>query len=348
MAIDDECVLVDPFEVDIRPINKLLLNSNVVKVFHSPRQDLEIIFHQIGQLPNPVFDTQIAAGFLGHNVQIGYGNLVASELGTKLKKSATYTDWSLRPLSDIQLSYASDDVTYLLQLYYTMHEKLKELNRIKWVDEDIKEKYLDVEIYKINPEDRFWHLKRVSSLKKYQLACAKELALWRENIAIKRDKPRRWIISDEQIIEICKQQPKKIEDLFIMRGAKASLAIQDARSILDCLKKGNSYKEKDLPTLKDKNKYCSNNNMCCCNYDIEADADLMCAIVRKKAHEYNMAPQTLTSNADLAKIANGVRSGISTLSGWRKKIVGNDLLDLMDGKITLKINDGVVEVERKD
>lgn len=100
-----------------------------------------------------------------------------------------------------------------------------------------------------------------------------------------------------------------------MRGAKASLAIQDARSILECLKKGNAYKEKDIPNIKDKNKYCNSNSLCCCTFDIEADADLMCAIVRKKALEYNMAPQTLTSNADLAKIANGARSGIPTLSG---------------------------------
>lgn len=155
MAIDGECVLVDPFEVDLNATKRLFTNKNVVKVFHSPRQDIEIIFNLIGVLPNPIFDTQIAAGFLGHNVQIGYGKLVSAELGIKLKKSATYTDWCLRPLSEVQLTYASDDVTYLLKLYYQMYDKLKNLDRLKWVNEDAKEKYLDEEIYKVKAEDRF-------------------------------------------------------------------------------------------------------------------------------------------------------------------------------------------------
>lgn len=129
MALDNSYVLVDPFSVKMSSLKKLLENKNVVKLFHSPRQDIEILLNEVGVIPNPIFDTQIAAGFLGHSSQIGYGNLVSAELGTKLKKGDTYTDWSLRPLSKSQLDYAKDDVVYLIELYHKMVKELKSLNR---------------------------------------------------------------------------------------------------------------------------------------------------------------------------------------------------------------------------
>lgn len=191
MATDDKFVLVDPFKVDIKSLKKLFQNNNVVKLFHSPRQDIEILLNEVGVMPDPIFDTQIAAGFLGHSSQIGYGNLVSAVLGTKLKKGDTYTDWSLRPLSNSQLDYAKDDVVYLIELYHKMLKELKELNRLDWVLEDINEKYSDKKVYEVLPEERYLHLKRASTLTGRQLACARELASWREKIAIKRNIPRK-------------------------------------------------------------------------------------------------------------------------------------------------------------
>lgn len=129
MATKDTHVLIDPFKLDIKPLKKLLQNKEVVKLFHSPRQDIEILINEAGVIPEPIFDTQIAAGFLGHSSQIGYGNLVSAELGIKLKKGDTYTDWSLRPLSKSQLDYAKDDVVYLVELYFKMIKELKKLGR---------------------------------------------------------------------------------------------------------------------------------------------------------------------------------------------------------------------------
>lgn len=345
MAVDDSYVLVDPFEVDIKSIQKLLENKDVIKLFHSPRQDIEVLLHEAKVMPDPIFDTQIAASFLGHNVQIGYGNLVQSELGVKLKKGDTYTDWSLRPLRESQLSYAKDDVVYLIQLYRKMVKELKKINRLDWVYEDINVKYSDRKFYEVNFEDRFWHLKRVSTLNKFQLAIAKELASWREKAAVKRNVPRRWVISDEQLIEICKQQPKKVDDLLSMRGAKGNLSTEDARSILRAVKKGLNVKEEDLETLKINQKNRCHIN-CCSDIEIDSEIDMMCAIIRHRAKEHNIAPQALSSNSDLGKIARGVRSGIATLSGWRKKIIGDELIDLMDGKIQLSIIDGKINIER--
>lgn len=130
MAIDDEFVLVDPFTVNIKSLDKIMSNNKIVKLFHSPRQDVEILLHKTGVLPEPIFDTQIAASFLGYGAQVGYANLVMQELGVKLDKGETYTDWSNRPLSGTQLKYAENDVTYLLQLYRHIVKKLKKNNRI--------------------------------------------------------------------------------------------------------------------------------------------------------------------------------------------------------------------------
>lgn len=155
LANDDEFALVDPFSVDIKPLTKILENQKIVKVFHSPRQDIEILFNITNIIPETIFDTQVAAAFLGYNIQIGYANLVLAELGVKLNKNDTFTDWSLRPLSDSQLEYAKNDVTYLVKLYRQIVKKLEQQNRLQWVKEDIKTKYCDRKIYEIDPRQRF-------------------------------------------------------------------------------------------------------------------------------------------------------------------------------------------------
>lgn len=154
------------------------------------------------------------------------------------------------------------------------------------------------------------------------------------------------MISDEQIIQICKQQPKKVDDLFAMRGAKGSLNIESARGIIEAVKRGNAYSEDELPSLRDKHKYSYKSDEFDKN-EIEAEIDLMSALVRHRAKEKNIAPQTLTSNSDLTKIAYGVKSGIPTLSGWRKKFIGDELIDLVSGKISLRLDNGNIVLEKK-
>lgn len=129
MCCGDKYAIIDPFEVDILSIKPILENKDIVKVFHAPRQDIEILHHKTKIIPEPIFDTQTAASFLGHTIQIGYGNLVHSELGVRLNKSDSYTDWSVRPLSKSQIKYAKEDVTYLIKLYYKMRRKLKSQHR---------------------------------------------------------------------------------------------------------------------------------------------------------------------------------------------------------------------------
>lgn len=340
MAIKDEFVLVDPFSVDITSIRELLSNDTIMKVFHSPRQDIEILRHKTGVLPKPLFDTQVAAAFVGYTIQVGYGHLVHKELGVKLKKGDSFSDWSMRPLSKSQLRYAADDVTYLLDLYYKMSNELKDNDRLKWVFEDIDEKFLQVNIYDILPEERYKKLRRLNSLKPKQLSIALEVTAWREREAMKINTPRKWVLKDDEIIEICKKPADTINKLFSLRGLKQKLSMDQAREITEAVKKGLAKKE--YPQINDTQE-CPYKVRDLTNSKIDSEVDLMCALIRLRAKQYKIAPQILSTNSDLNKIAHGCREGIDTLSGWRKNIVGNELIDLMEGKKALAIKDGKVE-----
>lgn len=180
LATDDEVAIIDPFAVnDLHVLVPLLADRDIVKLFHAGGQDLEILYREVGMLPEPIFDTQVAAALLGHTQQIGYGALVHSVCGVNLKKVDSYTDWSRRPLSDSQLEYAADDVVYLPGIYREMCAMLDARGRREWLAPDFAE-LSDPARYEADPRQRFRRLKRVSSLSRRQLSAAREVAAWRE------------------------------------------------------------------------------------------------------------------------------------------------------------------------
>ena len=182
-------------------------------------------------LPHPLFDTQVAAALLGHTQQIGYAALVHAECGVTLKKIDSFTDWSRRPLSDSQLEYAADDVVYLPRMYERMRAQLVELGRLSWLDRDFED-LADPARYAANERERYKRLKRVSQLSRRQLSAAREVAAWRELEAQRRDVPRKWVVTDEQIVEACKREPRSIDDLFMVRGLSDRLSTKDARTVV--------------------------------------------------------------------------------------------------------------------
>ena len=160
LATDDETAIVDPFAVDdLKVLAPVLRNENVMKLFHAGNQDLEILLREVGVLPHPLFDTQVAAALLGHTQQIGYAALVHAECGVTLKKIDSFTDWSRRPLSDSQLEYAADDVVYLPRMYERMRAQLVELGRLSWLDRDFED-LADPARYAANERERYKRLKR--------------------------------------------------------------------------------------------------------------------------------------------------------------------------------------------
>ncbi|MBR5260174.1 MAG: ribonuclease D [Eggerthellaceae bacterium] len=339
MATDDEVVIVDPFEVDdLSVLATLLEDEGIVKLFHAGSQDLEILYREIGVLPSPVFDTQIAATLLGHVQQIGYGALVNSVCGVALKKSDSFTDWSLRPLQDSQLDYAADDVVYLPRIYRAMVKRLEEKGRLTWLKNDFEE-LSNPGRYEEDPRTRYRRLKRVNQLSRRQMSAAREVAAWREMEAQKRDVPRKWILTDEQIVEACRREPRSIDDLFMVRGLRERVTTRDARTIVGLMAKGMSLPESELPEIDRAAKNEPN---------VDAEIDLMNALVRLRAHENDIATQTLASHSDLAMVARGYTEGIDVLKGWRRALVGEELLDLIAGRIALSLGSSGLVVERRD
>lgn len=334
MATPDESVVVDPFAVDIKALIPLMENPKITKLFHAASQDLEIIYRELGVLPKPIFDTQIAAALLGHTQQIGYAALVHSECDVQLKKIESYTDWSRRPLSDSQIRYAADDVIYLPTLYENMKKELERKNRLHWLDDDFS-LLSDPKKYEVDIYDRFRRLKRVSQLSRRQLAAAREVAAWRESEAQRRDIPRKWVVTDEQIVEVCKREAKTVDDLFMVRGLKEKIGTQEARTVVELIRKGIGSPKESWPDL-DRGKRNEPN--------VEVEIDLMNALVRVRSKQYGVAVQTLAPHDDLARLARGYKKDVSLLSGWRKTLVGDELKRLLDGEICLCFEKGELKV----
>ena len=339
LATDDEVAIVDPFKIDdLSAMAAVLEDENVMKVFHAAGQDLEIIWHEVGCMPKPLFDTQVAAALLGHTQQIGYGALVHAVCGVQLKKIDSFTDWSRRPLSDSQLDYAADDVVYLPRMYNRMRSELERLGRLHWLDPEFEE-MSSSERFESDDRQRYKRLKRVGQLSRRQLACAREVAAWRELTAQKRDVPRKWVITDEQIVEACKREARTIDELFMVRGMREKLGTRDARTVAALMKSAldappSTWPEPDRSGKNEPN--------------VDAPLDLMSALVRLRAKENGVAFPTLASHDDLLRVARGYREGIDLLRGWRRALVGEELLELLDGKLFLSVSGFDLEVRRAD
>lgn len=335
LATDDEVAIVDPFAVkNLKPLSTLLEDQSIMKLFHAGGQDLEILYREIGVLPKPVFDTQIAAALLGHTLQVGYGVLVHSLCGVSLKKTDSFTDWSRRPLSGSQIEYAADDVIYLREMYWLMKAKLEEKGRLSWLENDFAE-LSDPARYREDPRTRYRRLKRVSCLSRCQLSAAREVAAWREAEARKRDVPRKWVITDEQIVEACKREARTIDELFMVRGVREKVATREARTLVSLICKGLDLPSDEWPELDKGSKNEPN---------VDAQLDLMVALVRLRAKENDIALQALASHGDLSLVARGYTEGVDVLRGWRRAIVGEELLDLISGKIALSLSEGGIKV----
>lgn len=337
LATDDEAVIVDPFSVgDLGALKPVLENESVVKLFHAGSQDLEILLREVGVLPRPIFDTQVAAALLGHTQQIGYAALVGTECGVTLKKIDSFTDWSRRPLSESQLEYAADDVLYLPRMYARMRAQLERKGRLSWLDRDFKE-MSDPAKYATDERGRYRRLKRVSQLSRRQLSAAREVAAWRELEAQRRDVPRKWVITDEQIVEACKREARSIDELFMVRGMSDKLSTREARAVVSLMGSALDAPPDSWPDVD----RCSKNEP-----NVDAQVDMMTAVVRLRAKESGVAFPTLASHDDLARVARGYRDNIDLLRGWRRSLVGEELLELLEGKLSLRLDGGDLKVDR--
>lgn len=332
IATDDIIACVDPIALpELAPLMNIINDENKLKILHSARQDYEIFFDINNQLPTPLFDSQIAASLLGYGEQIGYGSLVEKLLGVQLDKAHTRTDWSKRPLSQAQIRYASDDVYYLKKIYPILQQQLKDKNRETWLEQEFAS-LCEPTLYVTQPEEAWTKVKGVNRLRPRQLAAVKNIAQWREEMAIKKDRPRRWILADDIVITAAQLMPKNISQLKTIANIKPAVIENSGEIILDCVQKALSLADAELPSIKKANRITA---------DQEVIAELLMTQLKLIANEHNISVSNIANKKTIEKLILGEKN-IPLLSGWRHQLAGRELQNLLSGELSLKIENNMV------
>jgi ribonuclease D len=324
VSLPDSALLVDPLALpELGPLWDLVADDSVE----------EIVFARSGLLPRNVFDTQVAAALLGMGDQIGYANLISRVLGKRVKKGETITDWSIRPLSKAQVEYALDDVRYLHDLRARLWDRLAERGREGWLREEV-EHYESRDTYERDPLTLWSRISRMRSLDRRGLAVLRELAIWREEEAQRRDEPRGRIVADETLVEIARRAPKRPDDMKPLRTLHPRELARSGPGIVEAVKKGLSCPDDQCPRLEPVRAE---------DDRFSITVDLLEVVLRARALENEIAPSYLGTRADLAALIDGVRgqgreSTPLLLAGWRRELVGDELVAFLEGRATLRID----------
>jgi ribonuclease D len=332
--------VVDPLAdgLDLEPFYGLMADERVTKVFHAARQDIEIVYTEAGLIPKPVFDTQVAAMVCGFGESVSYVNLVKKITDHDLDKSSRFTDWSRRPLTDRQLTYALGDVTHLRDIYRHLKAELEATNRASWLDEEMAE-LTNPATYETHPEEAWQRLKlRVKNRR--SLAVLIELAAWRERLAQAQDVPRGRILRDEALYDIANQAPTSPEQLSTLRTLSDGFArSQRAREIVEAVKRGLERDVKSLPQL---------NHSQPLSAQATAIVELLKVLLKAAAARNRVAPRLIADATDLERIAAETEPDVPALKGWRRQLFGEDALKLKRGELALTLVKGeVVAIDAK-
>ena len=331
--------IIDPLSnnINLEPLWEILNKDQIIKVMHSGRQDMEIFYNATGRLPSPVYDTQVAAMVCGFGDQVSYENLVNNLLDIKIDKSSRVSDWSYRPLSNKQISYALADVTYLIKIYEILKKQISKNKRNTWIKEEMYN-FTNINNYQIKPEEA-WRKIKLKSTKKDFLNRVKFIAEWRELYSIKKNVPKNRTLRDDTLLDIASNNPKNIQDFKRVRGLKINSKKEILIDLLEVLKTANKVPEKFWPeqTVFSKNKSSS-----------PATLELLKVILKHVAEEQKVAPKLLASQKDLELISDGAVDNLLTFEGWRHEIFGKLALDLSAGKIAIKVNNKKIQLIKVD
>lgn len=331
----NDAVLVDPLAdgLSLDPLYELFRNQAVVKVFHAARQDLEIFYVDKGFVPTPLFDTQVAAMVCGFGEQVGYETLVRKIAKQSLDKSSRFTDWSRRPLTEAQSTYALADVTHLRTIYEFLRDQLRKTGREKWLREEV-EILTDPETYIVRPEEAWKRVKSRTTSGKF-LAIVRELAQFREAYAQENNVPRSRVFKDDALVEMASTKPKNHQDLgrsrLLLREARKGVI---ADGILKAVADGLACPPENAPKPDNSRDKLQVN---------PALADLLRVLLKAKTEETGVAQKLIASAADLDFIAAGMRD-VPALKGWRKEVFGEDALRLCNGEIALSARGSNIKI----
>ena len=342
VASPDEAAAIDPKAdtINLDPLLELMVrNDNILKVFHAGGQDLEIIHNLTGEVPNPLFDTQVAAMALGFGEQVGYSNLVESVLGHNLDKGARFTDWSRRPLDKRQIDYAIADVTHLATIFPKLVKKLVKTGRGAWLDEEM-ERLADPSSFAFAPEDA-WKRLKLPSRNPAVLGRLKALAAWRETEARSKNLPRGRIIKDDTLNDLAGHPPKSQDDLGKVRGLSAGWRNNDIGArLMTALAKAVPLAPEELPAREPRRPGLTK--------DAALVSDLLKLLLKIRAKEAGVAAKLIARSDELEALAAGVREDLNILAGWRFEEFGRDALDLVEGRLAFATENGKLKMSRID
>jgi len=320
---------IDPLsDIDMSPVLELLFNKNILKVFHAGRQDIEIFFNLTGQIPEPIYDTQIAAMFCGLGDQVSYDKLVNKFLGLTLTKDSQFSNWLQRPLTNKQLQYALADVNYLIRVYPLINKMIRDADRTKWVEREIQ--YLNnKKLYNINSNE-VWERIKVKNPKREVLNILKYLAKWREIECKKRNIPRNKLIKDELLVTLSHLKPKDILSIKKIRGIPKNLSNIDLNKILETIKISQNIDISEWPEIPT---YIRKSNV------DKVSLDLLKLLLSYCSQESGLAEKLIANADELRSILDGNIKDLKVFNGWRNEVFGKFVNLLMEGKIAFTMKD---------
>ena len=334
--------IIDPLAegLDLKPFYDLLRRPDIVKVLHAARQDIEIFYLQGGVIPDPLFDTQVAAMVCGFGDAASYETLARKLARVEIDKSARFTDWSHRPLSKRQLEYALADVTHLRVIYEKLSAQLRKSGRAGWVEEEISA-LKDPKLYRLEPESAWKRMKPRTSNKHF-LALLAALAAWREREAQARDIPRGRVLKDEALTEIAAHPPEAADGLDRIRAVPKGFGnSRMGKSLMEAVEQGRNATPPDgavqVPHRRKRE-------------PSPAVIDLLKTLLRLKAEEAHVAPRLIANAEDIEKLAAHEDDEVAALHGWRAELFGNDAKALRKGDLAIALENGeavVVELEEE-
>ncbi len=313
--------------LDLASLGRLLADTNVVKVFHAARQDVEIFLQLFGAVPVPLFDTQVAAMVAGFGDQVGYDSLVAGLAGGQIDKAHRFSDWSARPLSQAQLTYAAADVTHLRTVYERLTDRLEREGRLAWVGEEMAV-LAEPATYRPDP-DTMWERLRPRTTNRRMLAALRAAAAWREREVQRINIPRQRLVRDESLLEIAATMPDSAEALGRIRGVSRGFAEgATGQSLIAALAGSAALPEDALPEAKAAREGARPS---------PALVALLKVLLAEKAESHDVAPKLLASSDDIDRLASEEAPDVPALHGWRLGVFGEDALALKQGRIALGV-----------
>lgn len=336
VASAQQVACIDPLQVQsLAPFIALLSAPGITKVLHAARQDLELFWQKFQQLPAPIFDTQLAAPLLGYPEQMGYAALVKARLGVEIDKSETRTDWSQRPLSPAQLAYAAADVRYLAQLYPDLHAQLQARGRLQWLQDDFAG-LLAPETYENPPEQAWRRLRGLHKLRGPALASAQALAAWRERRAQQEDRPRKWVLADDVLLTLARMKLGSVADLKRVRGVQAGFIERYGEELLALLATARTRAPEPLA---------EGERPSALTEDQEAAVDVLQGVLRQIAASAELNPSVIAGRKALQDLVRGERAASPLLQGWRRSLVGERLVAVLEGRLQLRLSAAGLLVE---